>query len=109
VPEQAVPNPRADRPVSVTVARSGGFAGLTRTWSATATGDDRDEWMPLIDACPWRAPSTPSPARDQFVWTIAVRAPRRRRTAVVPEHDLVAPWRALIDRVRSTDDAVNRD
>lgn len=108
MPNHTAPKPRAERPVSVTVARSGGFAGLTREWSATATGDDRDEWMPLIDACPWHAPSTPSTARDQFVWTIAVRAPRRRRTAVVPEHDLVGPWRSLVERVRAVDDASNQ-
>jgi hypothetical protein len=90
----------ADRILLVTVVRSGGFAGLRQQWEAAVGEDERDQWMPLIQACPWdRTPSDPT-SRDRFVWRIEARGPRLRRSATVPEALLDGPWRALVDRVR---------
>ncbi len=89
----------------VTVVRSGGFAGLRREWQAAVGDDERDDWMLLIQACPWgRIPTDPT-SSDRFVWRIEARGPRLRRSASVPDAFLDGPWRELVDRVRTTNDA----
>ena len=84
----------------ITVVRSGGFAGLRQEWQAAVGDDERDEWMPLIRACPWRTVSSDPTSADRYVWRIQARGPRLRRSATVPEAHLDGPWRALVDRVR---------
>ncbi|WP_207457783.1 protealysin inhibitor emfourin [Herbiconiux sp. SYSU D00978] len=79
------------------VARSGGFAGLTRRWRVEVRDEaDAARWRPLVDACPWEAsapsavpdssgPASPGPgasapgasapgtsARDGFVYRISL-------------------------------------
>ena len=82
--------------LSVTVVRTGGIAGGRREWAASGP---REEWLPLVEACPWHsAPADPA-SRDRFVYRITVSAPRRRAT--VPEGALTGPWKTLVDRVRS--------
>ena len=82
--------------LSVTVVRTGGIAGGRREWAASGP---REEWLPLVEACPWHsAPADPA-SRDRFVYRITVSAPRRRAT--VPESALTGPWKTLVDRVRS--------
>ena len=83
--------------VVVRVVRTGGIAGGRREWAASGP---RDEWLPLVEACPWRAVATDPASRDRFVYSITVSAPRRRAT--VPEGALTGPWKALVDRVRAT-------
>ena len=84
----------------ITVVRSGGFAGLRQEWQAAVGDDERDEWMPLIQACPWGSrPSDPTSA-DRYVWRIQAHGPRLRRSATVPDAHLDGPWRELVDRVR---------
>ncbi|MGO4120382.1 protealysin inhibitor emfourin [Arthrobacter sp. YAF16] len=91
--------------MKITVQRSGGVAGMERVWSVQAvTPDDRDQWQPLIEACPWddlpgpaAAESGGIPQPDRFVYRI--RAGQRRAT--LPERDLVGPWRTLVDSMRA--------
>ena len=82
--------------LTITVVRSGGVAGLRRSWELHLDCDDSaGSWGPLLDACPWEtaaAPSTP----DRFVYRITAG----NRTATVPERELTGPWRELTDRVR---------
>ena len=87
---------RGSAELNVTVVRTGGIAGGRREWAASGP---REEWLPLVEACPWRSvPSDPA-SRDRFVYRITVSAPPRRAT--VPEGALIGPWKALVDRVRS--------
>jgi hypothetical protein len=83
----------------ITVVRTGGFAGLERRWSITAD-TDADEWIPLVDACPWASVYTDALSRDRFVYRIEVSAPKRRRRAELPEAAVTGPWRILIERVQ---------
>jgi hypothetical protein len=80
--------------------RSGGFAGLRQEWQAAVGDDEADEWMPLIQACPWGATLTDPTSRDRYTWRIQARGPRLRRSATVPDAHLDGPWRVLVDRVR---------
>lgn len=86
--------------LTITVARSGGFAGRTRTWSLSAVLDDSQELLELVDACPWRGVHSDEVSRDRFVYLITVRAPPKRRTARVPEASLAGPWKSLVERVQ---------
>lgn len=89
----------SSRPVvRVEVVRSGGFAGVRRTWCVEA--DDADDWPDLVAACPWGRVSMDAASRDRFVWRIDARVEGRRRRATVPDRDLTGPWRALVDRVQ---------
>lgn len=87
-----------DTVVVIRVVRSGGFAGLTREWRIEG---EREEWMPLIEACPWRSIPRDPNSRDRYVWRIEVRAPSTRRKAEVPDAALTGPWRELVQRVQS--------
>lgn len=84
--------------LTITVKRTGGFAGLTREWSAVGP---RDEWLPLVEACPWRSVPRDTQSRDRFVYVISVRTARTRKKAEVPESALTGPWRDLVERVQS--------
>lgn len=88
----------SDRRLSILVTRSGGFAGIGREWRLDAEGED---WLTLIDACPWGTRTTDETSRDRFVWRIEVRTGRRHRTARIADRDLEGPWRDLVERVRS--------
>jgi hypothetical protein len=91
--------------VTITVVRSGGFAGLTRTWSLAVAIDDAHDILDLVDACPWRSIHKDMAARDRFSYAITVRAPRRRRSAAVPESSLTGPWKSLVERVQRSEHA----
>ncbi|MEC5178931.1 protealysin inhibitor emfourin [Arthrobacter sp. CG_A4] len=90
--------------MKITVQRSGGIAGMKRTWSVLATPpDDRELWQPLVEACPWedvpknaRSAATGQP--DRFLYSI--RAGQRRAT--LPEQAVTGPWRDLVDQARAT-------
>jgi hypothetical protein len=87
-------------PFVITVARSGGFAGLRREWSIEVTAPhEAERWRPIVEACPWDDVSTSTHA-DGFVYDVRVAD----HEAVVPEHELAGPWRELVDAVRSTAD-----
>ena len=93
--------------LSVSVERSGGFAGLVRRWVVTVDPPDADRWYALIDACPWPQAASPEspptiqpPGADRFCWTVSATAARERREASLSEQELDGPWRALVDAVR---------
>ena len=86
-----------DLPFVITVARTGGFAGLRREWSIEVSApDEAEHWRPIVDACPWDATDVPGATRDGFVYAVRVAD----HEAVVPEHELDGPWRQLVDEVR---------
>ncbi len=100
-----VADPRADAPtaaVLIRVTRSGGFAGIRRSWIVES--EESDGWARLVDACPWNEQSESSGA-DRFVWHIEVRAPAPSREAQLPDAAVQGPWRSLVDRVRERGDA----
>jgi hypothetical protein len=82
--------------LTISVVRTGGVAGLRRSWELHLDCDESaDVWGPLIDACPWDAAAgTGGP--DRFVYRIRAG----ERSATVPERELRGPWRVLTDRVR---------
>jgi hypothetical protein len=93
----------------ITVARSGGFAGLTRRWRVEARDEtDAASWRPLVDACPWDDSASDASARDRFVYRItlveASDSPGTRTSAehaaTLPEAAVEGPWRTLVDRVQ---------
>jgi hypothetical protein len=87
--------------MKVIVTRTGGMAGLRRTWEVTIDEQpDRDSWQELLTRLPreHRLPAPPQP--DRYVYEI--RWSRRR--VVLPEQQVTGPWRELVDRVRETED-----
>jgi hypothetical protein len=86
--------------MKVIVTRTGGMAGLRRTWEVTVDEQpDRESWNELLTRLSWdRRPPTP-PQPDRYVYEI--RCSRRR--VVLPEQQVTGAWRELVDRVRSTE------
>ena len=110
---------QAAAPVEVAVTRSGGFAGMTRRWSAVPPPAQAPEWMELIAQCPWDAapaapgrddsPREPGAGADRFTWWIHVRlGEASEREAELPDQDLVGAWRELVDAVRAWNRAARR-
>ncbi|MGN6326349.1 protealysin inhibitor emfourin [Pseudolysinimonas sp.] len=85
--------------LTVVVVRSGGFAGITRRWSVDRPDPD-DDWVALVEACPWDDVGEDPAGRDRFVWRIEARLPQRHHEASVPDSRLTGPWRELVDRVQ---------
>lgn len=95
----------ASVPLRIVVVRSGGFAGISRSWRVEAGSDDAvAEWRPFVDACPWDSVGVDPASRDRFTWRIEVRVSRRTHQASVPDRELTGPWRALVDRVQEQGD-----
>jgi len=87
--------------VRITVVRSGGFAGLTRTWQVRVEEQrDQESWLGLVRELPWDIRPAPSVSRDRFVYLIRVS----RRRITLPEQEVRGPWRELVDRVRDAAD-----
>ncbi|RFA13837.1 hypothetical protein B7R22_11470 [Subtercola boreus] len=100
--------PRDESPqVAVTVVRTGGFAGLKRTWEATADDPSTvDVWLGFADSLPWGATPREDPRSvDRFVYriVIAVHSEVRHETTL-PESALTGRWRDLVDRVQQQAD-----
>ncbi|WP_427130497.1 protealysin inhibitor emfourin [Pseudarthrobacter sp. S9] len=94
--------------MKITVQRSGGVAGMTRTWTVQAVPpDDKDRWQPLVEACPWDAVPEASQAvsagrPDRF--TYSLRAGQLRAT--LPEQALTGPWRDLFENTRAAAESI---
>lgn len=86
--------------IAVTVARTGGIAGIRREWERTAPPADPTVLIDLVRACPWDQPIAETPGADRFVWHIHVVSTSREREQRVPEAALTGPWRALVEAVR---------
>jgi hypothetical protein len=86
----------------IVVERTGGFAGLTRTWRVEPAPADRDGWRELVGRCPWdRVTETAPPTgADRFRWRVEVIDSERTRRAELGD-DLDAPWRSLVEAVRT--------
>ncbi len=102
------PEPVTD--VRVRVVRTGGFAGLTRVWTAEPAPPEAPRWVELIEECPWDAAASASVpvGADRFSWRISARcadAPSRR--AELSDAELDGPWRHLVDEVRAFDDGTH--
>lgn len=79
------------------MTRTGGFAGLTATWTVLVDDQpDSDEWTRLVAALPWNAQPKPAPQPDRYVYRIRLS----RREITLPEQALDGPWRELVDRVQ---------
>jgi len=89
-----------DAPVVIAVVRSGGLAGIRRQWHVEAEPPDAEEWIGLIDSCPWDDDVDAPPGADRFVWSIRARTPSERRERELPDSAVDGPWRTLIDAVR---------
>lgn len=82
------------------MVRSGGFAGLSRTWAVRVEEQqDPREWLGLIDDLPWNVRRVAPPQPDRFVYRISVS----RRRITLSEQQLSGPWRDLVDKVRAAD------
>ncbi|NUS43138.1 MAG: hypothetical protein HOQ24_05550 [Mycobacteriaceae bacterium] len=88
------------RPVRVTVARSGGVAGMSRTWTLdSADAPDPERFAALVAACPWHAAGTAAAFEadpDRFAYRITVDG----HVVDVTEAEVGGPWRDLLDYLR---------
>ena len=91
--------------IAVTVTRTGGIAGMRRTWRAQPDSAESPQWIALIDGCPWDAadPARPIPptGADRFVWHVDARCGDAEREAALADPEVQGPWRDLIDAVRA--------
>lgn len=95
----------ADAPVVIEVVRTGGIAGIRRTWRAESAGDDAPRWIALIDRCAWDAPAERVRGADRYTWTVRARASGRECARELPDAELTGAWRDLVDAVRSANAA----
>lgn len=87
----------------VVVVRSGGILGRSTRWVAKPDESDRDQWLTLIERCPWNEdPAARSPGADRYLWSIRATMSGERREQEVPDAALDGPWRELVDAVRET-------
>jgi uncharacterized protein (DUF3084 family) len=84
----------------IAVVRTGGIAGIRRQWRVEAEAADADEWITLIDSCPWDQETDAAAGADRFVWSIRARTPSERRERELPDSQVDGPWRTLVDAVR---------
>lgn len=90
--------PNEKQPVmKITVQRSGGIAALTRIWSVDAVSpDDKNRWVPIVEACPWdEAKSQAQAANEPDRFMYSIRAGQRRAT--LPERAVTGPWQELVE------------
>ena len=87
---------------SLTVVRTGGFAGLKRQWRVDSADAPGVDWPALIDACPWNDVAKPvdSRSRDRFVWQLEAKGGSRTCTATLGDGQLSGAWKSLVDEVR---------
>ncbi|MCU1406626.1 MAG: hypothetical protein JWQ43_2929 [Glaciihabitans sp.] len=86
--------------MNVSVTRSGGFAGLRRTWVVVIDDQpDTESWRDLLERLPWD--NRPRGAREPDRYSYEIRYSHHHAT--LPEQQLTGPWRELVDRVRNTE------
>jgi hypothetical protein len=97
--------------IAVTVTRTGGIAGMRRTWRAQPATEESPQWIALIDGCPWDAadPARPIPptGADRFMWHVDARCGDAEREAALADPEVQGPWRDLIDAVRAAQKAAD--
>ncbi|PJJ61389.1 protealysin inhibitor emfourin [Compostimonas suwonensis] len=83
--------------MKVFVHRSGGFAGLGRTWEVRVDEQpDASDWIDLLDGLPWDDVAPPPRDADRYTYRIRC-APHE---ATLAETQLTGAWRELVDRVQ---------
>lgn len=88
--------------VVVTVARTGGMAGIARRWAVHVGEDDAERWIALVEDCPWEACERGGDeGTDRFGWSVEVRLRDADHRAELSESQASGPWRILIDAVRA--------
>ena len=109
------PEPDRDdaHPLTVSVVRSGGIAGMRREWRARPDAADADRWRRMLSSCPWDEDAATGHgtdrSADRYVWRIRVDdADADPRMADVPDSALDGAWRELVDAVREDASAVSR-
>lgn len=81
----------------LTVVRSGGLAGMRRTWSAQLSSEEAEQqWLPLFRHPPGEAADA---GADRFTYEISVGP----AAVTIPEARLTGPWRELVERARAGD------
>ena len=82
------------------VVRSGGFAGMQRTWSTQVSSEEAQErWLPLLNDPPEAADGEP----DRFTYEISVGP----AAVTLPERQVKGRWRELVERARAGTPAEN--
>ncbi|MGV8858248.1 protealysin inhibitor emfourin [Rhodoglobus sp.] len=83
--------------MKVQVWRSGGLLGRRIEWDVIVDEQpDPEQWYLLIAELPWEKRVTTNPMPDRYTYEIHCDP----HEVVIPEQDLVGPWRELVDRVR---------
>lgn len=99
------PDPEEPAVVTVTVVRTGGFAGIRRQWTAEPAEPERPRWIALIRQCPWdeAGDAGEAPEPDRFTWRIEAQLGGDDRRAELAETRLNGPWRDLVAQVQAFD------
>ncbi|MBH0052989.1 hypothetical protein I6E74_02250 [Salinibacterium sp. SWN139] len=91
--------------MKVQVWRSGGLLGRRVEWAVVVDEQpDPDQWYLLISEIPWNEHPTENTMPDRYTYEIHCEP----HEAVIPEQQLVGPWRELVDRVREADASPRR-
>ncbi|WP_040166886.1 protealysin inhibitor emfourin [Microbacterium gorillae] len=91
---------------TLTVTRSGGIAGLTRSWRLTVPAAEAPQWAPVLSACFASAPDdsahrASAPAGvDRFTWLLVLIEGDRERSVRTAEDELSDAARTVIERVQ---------
>ncbi len=96
-----------DHEVKLTIVRSGGFAGLSRQWSAVIDPQE-PEWEELLTRIPRDDVANDTGQRDRFVYLVTCEPPTAERPywqCEVPEGQFTGPWQDLLERVRAAGDS----
>lgn len=81
--------------IRIVVSRSGGFAGLTRTWTVEVSEAEAEQrWLPLLDEL--ESGSIPDDGRDRYVYHVTVGY----REVDVGESAVQGPWKELVERAK---------
>ena len=84
--------------MKLVVVRSGGFAGMQRTWSTQVSSEEAQQrWLPLLQDPPEAADGE----ADRFMYEISVGP----AAVTIPERQVKGRWRELVERARSGQDA----
>ena len=84
--------------MKVIVSRSGGTAGIRRTWEVRVDEQsDALSWADFLGSLPWTEVTDSDPVPDRFLYRIRC-APHE---VVLAEPEVAGPWRDLIDRVQA--------
>tara|TARA_R110002020_G_scaffold152794_9_gene331499 strand:+ start:119509 stop:119871 length:363 start_codon:yes stop_codon:yes gene_type:complete len=92
--------------VKVQVWRSGGLLGRRVEWDVIVDEQpDPEQWYVLIAELPWHEHPATSTMPDRYTYEIRCEP----HEAVIPEQQLVGPWRELVDRVRDAQSSNERE